>query len=158
MMLRARSRLKYLPIGLAVLAFGCGAHDGAGTLPAVKMQIGSKNFEIEVAATRRDEEKGLMRRDSMADDHGMIFVLTEEKVVNFWMKDVRFNLDILFLDHSGNIVSIHQMKAYDDRNYTSSDEPAKYAIELNSGAATAAGVKIGDKLQIPAAARDAKTN
>ncbi len=133
---------------LPLLAGGCGAHGPAGGLPNVQMQIGSRTFELEVAATEQEENKGLMQRDSMPDDHGMIFIMPEEKTVQFWMKNTRFNLDILFVDHDGTVVSIHQMKAYDE-SLTSSDEPAKYAIELNAGAAASAGVKAGDKLQLP---------
>jgi uncharacterized membrane protein (UPF0127 family) len=49
------------------------------------------------------------------------------------------------------------MKAFDE-NLTSSDNPAKYAIELNAGAAKNAGINVGEKLQVPPAVRDAKTN
>ncbi len=157
MILPLRFRCAVLPSLLVLLAGGCNAHSPAGGLPNVRMQIGSRNFEVEVAATEQEENKGLMQRDSMPDDHGMIFIMPEEKTVTFWMKNTRFNLDILFLDHSGTIVSIHQMKAYDE-SLTSSDHPAKYAVELNAGAAASAGVKVGDTLQIPEAVRNAKRN
>jgi uncharacterized membrane protein (UPF0127 family) len=122
------------------------------TLPTVPMKIGSRDFELEVARTAEEQERGLMKRDSMPQNHGMIFVFPDEHLLSFWMKDTRFPLDILFLDRKGKVVSIFRMKPYDLSN-TSSEKPAQYAIELNAGAAKDAGVKVGDVLDIPAAAQ-----
>jgi uncharacterized membrane protein (UPF0127 family) len=138
-------------VGLFVVAFGCEQQSPAG-LPVVKMKIGSQTFHLEVAKSDAQQEKGLMKRDSMPDDHGMIFTFPAQRVLSFWMKDTRFPLDIIFLDSDGRVVSIHQMRAYDEDN-TSSDFPAKYAIELNRGAASNAGIKVGDVLDIPTIAR-----
>jgi uncharacterized membrane protein (UPF0127 family) len=71
------------------------------------------------------------------------------------MKNTRIPLDIVFVDDAGKVVSIHTMKAYDTSN-TDSDGPAKYAIELNAGQAAACAIKLGDKIEIPAPAKDAK--
>lgn len=126
-----------------------GCESSPAGLPMTSMQIGGETFHIEIAATDSSMERGLMKRDSMPEDHGMIFIFPDEAVRAFWMKNTRFPLDILFLDRHGVIVSIHQMEPYDERE-TSSDAPAKYAIELNRGAAAAAGVKVGDIVKFPA--------
>ena len=118
------------------------------------MQIGKGKYILEVARTAEAQEKGLMDRDSLPDDHGMIFVFADDQVRSFWMRNVHFPLDILFLDSGGKIVSIHQMRPYDENN-TSSDYPARYAIELNKGVADQAGVKVGDGLTLPPAAASA---
>ena len=118
------------------------------------MNIGNRPFTLELAKTQAQQETGLMRRDSMPDDHGMIFPFAADTTVGFWMKDTRIPLDILFVDAGGRIVSIHQMKAYDE-NTTYSEAAYRYAIELNKGAAQQAGAKVGDLLQIPDAARSA---
>jgi uncharacterized membrane protein (UPF0127 family) len=127
----------------------------ASALPTVKMKIGSRTYELEIARTPAEQEKGLMKRDSMPADHGMIFVFTKEEVLRFWMKDTRFPLDILFLDHGGRVVLVAQMKPY-DLSETTSEKPAQYAIELNAGQANQAGVKTGQVLEIPTGARSAK--
>ena len=137
---------------LAAFLGAAGCEQSPASPPMVKMKIGSQVFNLEVARTEAQQEKGLMKRDSMEPDHGMIFVFPQQLVRAFWMKNTRFPLDILFLDSGGRVVSIHQMRAYDETN-TSSDLPARYAIELNQGAAAATGVKAGDVLQIPSAAR-----
>ena len=143
---------------MLVFIGGCESQPHAESsdgLPTVKMQIGSRTFTIEIAKSHAEQEKGLMKRDGMPEDHGMIFLMAEEEVQSFWMKDTRFPLDILFLTNGGKVVSIHQMEAYDEKS-TSSDFPARYAIELNKGLASKAGVKVGDVIDIPPAARVGK--
>jgi uncharacterized protein len=135
---------------LAVLAGGC--QQSPSGLAVVSMQIGNRTFHLEVAATADSQETGLMKRDSMPDDHGMIFVFGDESPRTFWMKNTRFPLDIIFVNTAGVVVSIKQMDAY-DLHETPSDKPARYAIELNKGAAESAGVKVGDQLTIPTEAR-----
>jgi len=135
---------------ICTFAIGC-EHSPAG-LPMVSMKIGSRTFHIEVAATPSDQETGLMKRDSMPEDHGMIFVFPDEGNRAFWMKNTRIPLDILYLDTAGKIVSIHQMQPY-DLTETPSDFPMRYAIELNRGAAKDAGVKVGDQITIPPEAK-----
>ncbi|HZL34076.1 MAG TPA: DUF192 domain-containing protein [Tepidisphaeraceae bacterium] len=137
---------------IAPLAGGC--QQSPAGLPVVKMKIGRLTCQIEVASTAGAEEKGLMQRDSMPDDHGMLFVFKNEQTRYFWMKNTRFPLDILFLNSRGRIMSIGHMQAY-DLNETSSNFPAQYAIELNSGAAEKAGVKVGDMIDLPSEARAA---
>jgi uncharacterized protein len=147
--------LRLLPLLLVELLAGCTDGRPNSGLPTVDMRIGSRQYTLEVANTPASREKGLMQRDSMPADHGMIFVFDRERPLSFWMKNTRFPLDILYLDATGQVVSIHQMKPYDTRTQTASARPAKYAIELNVGEAAKAGVVAGDVLEIPASARQA---
>ena len=136
---------------------GCESSDqaGPGPLPTTNIKLGQTNFLIEIANTDATREFGLMKRDSMPTYHGMIFVFHTDKPRAFWMKNTRFPLDIAFIDHNGQVVSIKQMRAY-DLTSVPSDAPAKYAIELNLGAAQAVGLKTGDHVEIPAEAREPK--
>src|SRR5215207_3758615 len=123
---------------------GCQEPDKAQHLPTVQMQIGNKNFTLEVADTEQAQQTGLMFRDSMPADHGMIFMFDEAEVQGFWMKNTRIPLDIIYVGPDGVVVAVKSMQPFDLRS-TSSDFPAQYAIELNQGAAAACGVKKGDK-------------
>jgi uncharacterized membrane protein (UPF0127 family) len=118
------------------------------TLPTVPMPIGKKTFTLEVADSDELRQKGLMRRDSLPKDHGMIFVFIDEAPRAFWMKNTRIPLDIIYLDARGKIVSIKQMKPF-DLNSTPSDGPAQYAIELIQNTAKDLGIKPGDTLELP---------
>lgn len=137
------SALALLPILLA----GCDSTPSSG-LPTTAITIGSTKFTLEIADADPARQKGLMDRPSLPPDRGMLFVFPDEQPRSFWMKNVNFPLDILFLDRDGRVVSIKQMKSY-DLNSTPSDAPAMFAIELNAGAASRAGVKVGDRIALP---------
>lgn len=130
------------------LLLGCNVTDQSQHLPTVQMQIGNKQFTLEVADDDAKREMGLMFRDSMPADRGMIFMFDEPEVLGFWMKNTRIPLDIIYVGGDSVVVSIKSMEPFDLRS-TSSDRPAQYAIELNKGMAAACGVKVGDKLVIP---------
>ena len=158
-----RSWFSILTPVLAVLALlsgffasrGCGQSQTTQSsakpqsLPTVKMTLGNREFTIEVAANEEQRQMGLMYRDSMPADHGMIFVFDDEEPLSFWMKNTRIPLDIAYLDRNAKIVSIQSMKPF-DLTGIDSGKPAKYAIELNVGVATAAGLHVGDVIKIPA--------
>ncbi len=124
-------------------------------LPTVQMTLGSRTFTLEVADNPAAQQRGLMNRDSMPADHGMIFVFPREDTRNFWMKDTRIPLDIVYLSRTGKVVTIAQMKPLDESS-VSSVYPAKYAIELNVGTARELGLRAGDLLHIPPACREPK--
>ena len=149
------SARRYFLLTLLILAAGCRSEQPQSSLPTVKMQLGGEQFTLEIAADGESRERGLMRRDSMPDNHGMIFVFRDSDVLKFWMKDTRIPLDIVYVGPTGDVVAVKQMKPY-DRSTTSSDAPAKWAIELNQGAAVRAGVKVGQTLQIPPEAQKSK--
>ena len=87
------------------------------------MQIGNRTFHIEIATTIEARMTGLMKRDSMPDDHGMIFVFDTDVEHGFYMKNTRFPLDIVFVDSTGVVVSeVKHMKPYDESS-TYSDKP-----------------------------------
>jgi uncharacterized membrane protein (UPF0127 family)/Skp family chaperone for outer membrane proteins len=119
-------------------------------LPTTKMQIGSKTYDLEIAADEPSQHRGMMERDTVENDHGMIFVFNTAGEQNFWGHHTRFPLDVVYVDAKGVIVSIKPLKAYDETNIPS-DGDAKYAIELPAGQAAAAGLKAGSQLKIPPA-------
>jgi len=127
----------------------------ANNRPTVPMQIGNQKFNVEIADTPAKRSTGLMRRDSMPADHGMIFVFGEEDTHSFWMRNTRIPLDIVFIDSGGTIRSIQQMKPYDLKS-VAPPVPIKWAVELNQGAAEKAGAKVGDRIVIPKEAGGAK--
>ncbi len=147
--------LHILPL-VVVCAFatGCAESGPNSGLATVRMKIGTETYKLEIANTEDSRRTGLMRRDAMPADRGMIFSFDEERILQFHMLNTRIPLDILFLDAGGRVVSIHEMKPYDTKTDTRSARPAKYAIELNRGQIKVSGVKPGDVLEIPASARE----
>ena len=147
----------YQTLLLAVLAIQGGCErDKVPAAPAngpVAMRIGRETFTLEVADDEAETQRGLMYRQSMPQDAGMIFVFPREEQRGFWMKNTYIPLDILYVNAAGRVVSIRQMQP-EDKTPVPSGAPAKYAIELNQGAAARTGVQVGNVLEIPPAARD----
>jgi uncharacterized membrane protein (UPF0127 family) len=149
-------RLTALPLTVLSLALlgARGCDSGSTTAPSTRpvsmitLKLGDRQYKLEVANDDKTRQKGLMHRDSMPADHGMLFVFPQEQMLGFWMKGTRIPLDIIYLDAKGTIVAVKPMHAY-DLTSVSSDRPAKFAIELNQGQAAAAGVKVGDVIEIP---------
>ena len=119
----------------------------------VEMKLGTETFHVEIADTPRKQQLGLMHRKSMPADHGMLFVFPDERERNFWMKNTLIPLDIVYADAKGKVVSVKPMQPMDE-TAVPSDGDAKYAVEINQGAARRAGVKAGDVLVIPRTPRD----
>lgn len=121
-------------------------------LRTVQMPIGGERFTLEVANTHASRQRGLMFRESMPRDWGMIFVFPDESRRQFWMRNTQIPLDIVYLDSAGRIVSIRQMRPFDETGVPS-DGAARYAIELNQGTAQRLNLRSGQQLEIPAGAR-----
>jgi uncharacterized membrane protein (UPF0127 family) len=124
-------------------------------LRTVDVRLGNRNFRLEVADNDDTRAYGLMHRRTMPADHGMIFVFPTERPVTFWMRNTFIPLDVVFVNVQRQVVAIKQGRPLDDRTPLSSGAPASYVIELNQGTAAAAGLKVGDKIDIPAEARRA---
>jgi uncharacterized protein len=146
----------FLRITLACLALGCAAvapalraqDDSAGvaqSLPTVPIHIGSATLKTEIASTAREGEIGLMYRRSMPDNDGMLFVLPVG-TATFWMKNTLIPLSIAFLDKSGTILELHDMKAMDETITRSDSDQVAYALEANLHWFDLNGIKPGMKI------------
>jgi uncharacterized protein len=150
-----KQRISPLALLMLLSALPGGAGGGcreakpvAASGDTVPMKIGNETFNLEVADSPDEMEYGLMARESMPADHGMIFVFPKAKQQAFWMKNTFIPLDIIYVDEFGRVVSVKPMQPRDETPVRS-DGPAMYAIELNQGAAARAGVRAGDVLSIP---------
>lgn len=144
--LKRRETLFLLAAVAVVLVFFVTTRDAGGRDKIVR--IGDKTYTLEVAITDGEHEKGLSGRPRLADNRGMLFVFQQEKQECFWMKDMRFNLDIIWLDAKHRVVHTeHDVspKSY-PRTYCPS-KPAAYVIELSAGEAVKADIKRSQIIQ-----------
>ena len=113
--------------------------------------LNGERFTVELATTPEKQALGLMFRDSMPDDRGMLFLFPSERMRSFWMKNTRIPLDILYFDQDLRLVSVaanaRPCRTQRCPGYPS-DGPAKYVLELNAGKAGDLGVKPGDVLTL----------
>lgn len=101
-------------------------------------------INIEVADNEAEKEQGLMYRDSMAEDNGMLFLMGIEEMQAFWMKNTIISLDILFVDSERRIVSIHENCTPYSLDHIPSGKPALYIVEVNAGYTGKYGIQVGD--------------
>ncbi len=111
-----------------------------------RVTVGGVPISVEIADTRELREVGLMNRDELPDDYGMLFVYPDERIRSFWMRNTRIPLDIAFIDRNGSIVNIEQMEPQTDEN-TISAGPVMYALEMNVDWFESNGVEPGDRLE-----------
>lgn len=120
------------------------------TLPSEPLKVISAQkthlFTAEVAATDRQRSQGLMFREEMAADHGMLFVFNRESEQFFWMKNTPLPLDILFISSAGRIVSIAANTTPFSEKVIPSGKPARFVLELNAGTAANLGIAVGDEV------------
>lgn len=115
------------------------------------VNLKGKRFNVEIADTDASRERGLMYREHMDADHGMLFVFPQEAPQAFWMKNTKIALDMLFFDREGTLVALHERVPpciSDPCPAYPSNAPAQYVLELNGGAAAKLGVRPGDRLDI----------
>ena len=110
----------------------------------------SFRFAIEVAETADQLHQGLMFRDAMADDAGMLFLLGSEDIASFWMRNTFLPLDMLFITRDGRIANIHRNAAPGSTAIISSTVPVVAVLEVNAGITGRLGIHAGDRVIHPA--------
>ncbi len=112
----------------------------------------SKWVEVnaEVAKSPSERAKGLMYRESLDPDKGMLFVFSEPEEQNFWMKNTLIPLDMIFISEDQKVAAIQKnavpCKEDPCRTY-SSNIPVQYVLEVNSGFSSKHGINPGDHVQ-----------
>ena len=111
----------------------------------IRSKNGVHHFTVEVAATPDQQERGLMFRESLPPNHGMIFPYQPAQEVAFWMENTLIPLDIIFVGADSKIVRITKAHAM-DRTPLPSGAPVIGVLEIRSGRAAELGIKEGDKV------------
>jgi len=130
----------------------------AGEQVTEQVVLNGHTVEMELAATPEQREQGLMGREKMADEEGMLFVMPDEDPfpteVGFWMKGCLIPIDLIFVSRDGFIDSIHEMQPPepgtpdDELPVYYSNGPVQFAIELRGGLAAEIGLNVGDMIDL----------
>jgi hypothetical protein len=137
-------RLTILILLIAALPFLCSAVD--------KKRVCFPNVCVEsvIADTDGLRTKGLMFRDNLGEKQAMLFIFPEEDKYSFWMKNMRFALDIIWVDRNKKIVEIKKNIQPCNNNICESFTPqvkTKYVLELNSGFTDKYRINLGDNVK-----------
>ncbi|KKR91676.1 MAG: hypothetical protein UW69_C0045G0012 [Microgenomates group bacterium GW2011_GWA2_44_7] len=115
------------------------------------VRVGQKVIEVEVARTQQEHERGLSKRMKLPPENGMFFVFTDRGQYSFWMKDMMFPLDFIWID-GDKVVEITQDVPFPEtgKNITTVTPamPIDKVIEVNGGFINSANIHIGDKFEV----------
>jgi uncharacterized protein len=131
---------------LSLLMSAAVAQSGPQKLPSIRLNAGIHNIQAEVARSPEERSTGLMFRNAMAANEGMLFAFDEAAQQCFWMKNTLLPLAIAFIGDDGSIVNIDQMKPQTLQSHCS-EKPVRYVLEMNDGWFAKRGIKAGSKLR-----------
>jgi len=113
----------------------------------IEIHINDKKLIIEVAKTTEEIMTGLMNRDSLGENEGMLFIFDSPIKARFWMKNTSIPLDIAYLNSEKVILEIYNLTPYSRAIIESSSDQIIYALELNQNWFLKNGIKVGQKLK-----------
>ena len=115
-------------------------------LPTVSLNAGIHVIRAEVANTFESRARGLMFREMLGQNQGMLFVFPQVDRHCMWMKNTPLPLSVAFLDEAGGIVSISEMQPHTEDSHCAA-RPARFALEMSKGWFASKGLRPGTKLQ-----------
>ena len=132
-------------LATALLVFAAAPATANAKLPTTTIKVGSHALRVEVVATDAERQKGLMFREKLGRNDGMLFVFDEPAYHSMWMKNTLIPLSVAFVDAKGEILNILDLEPHSLETRMSAG-PATYAIETNRGWFAAQGLKAGDRV------------
>ena len=139
------SRRGWIPAGAAALLLWFAIGGARAEFPTEELRVADQTLTVEIAATPQAMARGLMFREHMPEDHGMLFIWPGEQVVAMWMKNTLIPLSVAFIDRDFRVLNIADMEPRSLRTHPSQG-PARYALEVNQGWFGRHGVEAGTRI------------
>ena len=135
-------------LGLVFLLLNAACSAGQDRL-VLHTDGGDVTVNVEIADNDEARSRGLMFRQSLDEDKGMLFDFHEERPVSFWMRNTFIPLDMIFIAADGTIRKIHANARPYDETPVPSDGPVRFVLEIGGGRAAVLGLKAGDTISHP---------
>jgi uncharacterized membrane protein (UPF0127 family) len=113
----------------------------------ILLSINGRPLAVELARTRNQRERGLMGRDYLGPNEGMLFIFKTDQYLSFWMKETSIPLSIAFIDENGKVTDIFDMEPYSLMPVRSSKK-CRYALEVNRHFFQGSGLTVGDSIDL----------
>lgn len=139
----------FAPLVLLVQLQACGQSGVRTETITVNTEQGSYSFTVEIAATARERQKGLMDRATLGDRQGMLFIFPALSLNSFWMKNTPLSLDIIFIGEEGTIQEIAAGTTPYSEDLITPSEPYLYVLEVKAGVSEELSLKSGDSVDLP---------
>lgn len=131
-MIMNKPRSLLIPIVAAALAVATASASAQQKFKVIPLTAGMHVIQAELVANDKDRQQGLMFREKMGPNEGMVFVFDAPATVCMWMKNTLLPLSVAFIDESGKIVNIEDMKPQTTDSHCAK-KPVRYALEMNQG-------------------------
>jgi uncharacterized protein len=115
----------------------------------VETRTGAHRFMVEIADEPEERARGLMFRETLADDAGMLFDMGVTAPAGFWMRNTLVSLDIIFIGDDGRVVSIAERTVPLSEEVLRSAGPVRFVLELVAGMSDRIGLEPGDRIRHP---------
>ena len=148
---RKAQGLTRILFGLLLEALAQPVHAGECALGKVELRgaWGQAQFNVEIADSAAERQKGLMFRESLPRSAGMLFRYDAPQVASFWMKNTLIPLDMLFADETGRVRVVHSNATPGDRTSIKGGPGILLVLEINGGLAKRLGITEGSQMRTP---------
>jgi uncharacterized membrane protein (UPF0127 family) len=140
--------IAFLFLLTGLLTTGCGSDPVVTRQSLFRLEIGEVVLEAQLAIDPATRRKGLMHRESLAANQGMLFISERPETQSFWMRNTLIPLDIGFFTEDGILREIYPLYPRVETHTVSRRSDIKYALEMNRGWFKANGVKVGQELNL----------
>jgi uncharacterized protein len=120
------------------------------------ISIDNTSLQLQLALTQPEQQRGLMHRDHMSQNQGMLFLFQQIGPRSFWMRNTRIPLDIGYFDATGQLMEIHALYPYDESSVPSRSQQILIAVETNQGWFAQNNIRPGAQLDLDALAETIK--
>ncbi len=142
-------------LALALLLCHCSHQEADSQMPSPKnstpstpvIRLGHTALKVEIVQNDEERMRGLMYREQLPEDEGMLFVFEEARIQSFWMRNTFIPLDIAFIDAGGKIIDIQRMEPLDETKSYLSPAPVPYVLEVNAGWFERNAIKVGEMVK-----------
>jgi len=137
-------------LGVAGFLIGRVLNKETSGYEMARVKIGGKTINVEIADTLEKQLEGLSGRESLAENNGMLFVFNEAKSYTFWMKDMNFSLDIIWINDNEVVDFIENAQPSKEKIPPSfyPQTPADKVLEAPAGSVKKLNIKVGDRITV----------
>ncbi len=140
-------RLPTLSVALCLVSQFAFANTLTRGVLEIQTESDVLEFQIEIADDAQERSQGLMFRESLDEQSGMLFIYPTPRIASFWMKNTLISLDMLFIDAEGRIASIATETVPLSLKSVSSGVPVLTVLEIDAGDSERLGIRVGDTVK-----------
>lgn len=113
------------------------------------IKINEAEFLVQIADEPHEHQRGLSGRDSLGENEGMLFVFEKPDFHSFWMKDMKFSIDIVWIDENLKVIGVEpELSPQSFPKTFAPPRPVSYVLEISGGRAREKGIQVGNLIYL----------